>query len=530
MKTRWIWTALGAVPFLAAILTLESCGGEGGPVGGDGGGGLPSVTQQFLNLLAPEQANATYVGSERCSDGSCHGGRSHSRGDESVYNLWADTEHADRNVGCERCHGPGSAHVADPSGEGKILTFPKVTNPVVCAQCHGKLYDELKQSQHFKLIEAPVEEAISNPNQYGKNSRCIACHSGLFRTEIYEKDGPGEDMTATLDNAVIQEIAENTINHVPHVATCATCHNPHKKTGYPNADGEEKQIRHLTFNSDTGPIAPSQAAAVFTKFNHICAQCHNGRGADGSDAKLAASNSTSRPNMHDSNQFNTLMGIGGSEGPTGPIERNMAHAQAPGQCSKCHMPDARHTFTVSYDKGCAPCHTAADAAARQNSLSNEITGKLLALRSQMETWANNAYPASLAGYTPSEMDPRLRPYLWEYSSNLNSIAAELGIDTSDAAKMPPTTHQTSVPIQVRRARHNYYFVVRDSSICPHNPPYSRYLMQWAKENMDGLLTTLTDRSRNPYAGLSLKQKLQILAIDRERAKKSDLDAIRRGED
>jgi hypothetical protein len=329
-----------------------------------------------------------------------------------------------------------------------------------------------------------------------------------------------------MTDAEIAAIASNTINvenKVDQSASCVTCHDPHANTNNLTDESKEVQLRHKIFDTDTSQIAPGTTAAVFTKFDHVCAQCHNGRGADGSDTKLSQSSSTSRPNMHDSPQFNTLMGIGGSEGPGGPIERNMAHANAPGQCTHCHMPDSRHTFTVSYDKGCAPCHTATDAAVRQQALTNEMTSALLALRSRMEAWANTTFSSGTAGYTPAEMDARLRGVLWDYSANITEEANELGLDTGNAAVMPPTTHQNAVPIQIRRARHNYYFILRDSSICPHNPPYARYLIAWANENLDDLGVGADGRARS--RGLSLKAMKQILDADRQRAKKADIAGL-----
>jgi hypothetical protein len=506
MKSRWLLSLIGAIPFAAAMITI-GCGGEGGPLGSDGGG-LPSVTQAFLNLMSPEQRTASSIGSEACAD--CHGGR----GEPPVYQTWLETKHGQRGVGCERCHGNGSVHADNPT-KTNIITFPNSTSPIVCAQCHGSIFDDFNQSSHSKLVESPVQSTLTNPNS-ARTSRCITCHSGLFRTQSYEQ---GVDPSEMTDPEII-DIAQNTINKVPHSASCATCHDPHALTGNVTDTGEDVQLRHKTFNVDTTDIAPSTTADVFTKYDHICAQCHNGRGADGSDAKLAASSSTSRPNMHDSNQHNMLMGIGGSEGPGGPIERNMDHASAPGQCSKCHMPDSSHRFTVSYDKSCVPCHLSAqDAAARQSALAIEITDALYQLRGKMEDWAETTFTPSTPGYTPAEMDQRLFPYLWDYSSSITEAALDLGIDTSNAALMPPTAHQSAIPIEVRRARHNYYFVVRDSSICPHNPPYARYLILWANQNMDSVLTRPAAPGRTPQ--LSFRQKQQILRMDKDRAARAD---------
>lgn len=443
MKNRWFITLFASIPVLAAVLALQSCGGVGGATLDNGGQG--SVSGQFLALLSDEQRTATSIKPEECAD--CHGGRNV---DDPIYAHWKDTKHFSKGVTCESCHGPGSAHKANPT-KANILTFPKVTSTVVCGQCHGTIADQFNFSQHAKLIQDPVEEAIADPGRYGRNSRCIACHSGLARAEIIEA---GKDL-GTLSDEEIREVAENTLTVVPHSADCVTCHNPHKKTDNLTDNGEQSQLRHTVFNLDTTNIGPGTTAAQFTTYDHLCAQCHNGRGTNPADDRLNAG--TARPSMHDSNQMQMLMGFGGVEG-TGPVDRNTAHAQAPGQCTKCHMPDSRHTFTVSFDKGCAPCHTPADAAARSNAIKSEILSLLIALRTRMESWAQTQYGNSL---------------YWEYTS---VITAEGGT--------PPD--QGTVPIEIKRARHNYYFVIRSGDYGVHNAPYAKHLMTIANNNLDAL--------------------------------------------
>lgn len=310
----------------------------------------------------------------------------------------------------------------------------------------------------------------------------MACHSGLFRAEAI--DG-GKDIAAMTDEE-IREIAEATLTTVPHSATCITCHNPHKQTGNLSQNAEEVQLRHKIFNSDTTQIGPGKTAAEFTTYDHACAQCHNGRGTNPADARLEAG--TSRPSMHDSNQMQMLMGFGGVDG-TGPVESNTAHANAAGQCVKCHMPDSRHTFTVSFDTGCAPCHTAADAAARASSIKTQTLSDLVALRTRMESWAKTKF---------GNVD------YWEYTS---TITAEGGT--------PPA--QTQVPIEVKRARHNYYFIIRSGDYGVHNAPYAKHLLTVANTNLTSLGVAAAGKSR-----LSTAENLAIIEGDKKRAMKAEL--------
>jgi len=480
MRLNWIIWTMAVTSFVIGIGTVQSCGGESGPVA-QPPGTSDSFAQQFLLLMSDAQRTSGAVGSEKCAD--CHGGRA----DESTYRQWIETAHAKVGVSCEGCHGPGAVHAGNPSKE-NILVMPKIASPFVCAQCHTQEYQDWTYAGHAEIIPDPVEEASHQPDRYGKQNRCIACHSGLTHVE----QETGLDL-GTADNAVIQELAENTLNMLQHTAMCVTCHNPHANTGNLTASGKEVQLWKATFNQDTTDIAPGAPAAKFTKYNHICAQCHNGRGANPSDTALTSG--TARPNMHDSNQFNMLMGIGGVEG-SGPVLRNTAHASVPGQCSHCHMPDSRHTFTVSYDKGCVPCHTASDAASRVTSIKSEIVTSLYALRQRLETWAKNKF---------GDAD------FWDYTSIIQS-----------EGKTPPD--QKQVPIEVKRARHNYYFVLRDRCFGPHNAPYAKHLITVANDNLDvlGVPPSSPSRARNDLDS-TYQAMLAVLLSDLKRAAKAEYE-------
>lgn len=475
MLNRWLVSLFASIPVVAAVLVLQSCGGVGGPTTGNGGQG--SVTEQFLALLSDEQRAAKSISPEACAD--CHGGRNP---DDPIYAHWKDTKHFDKGVTCESCHGPGSAHQANPT-KTNILAMPKVTSPKVCAQCHGPIADQFSFSQHSKLIADPVEEAIADPNRYGRSSRCIACHSGVFRAEIESGKDP---LTMTDDE--IREIAEATLTDVPHSADCVSCHNPHQETANLTDNGEQAQLRKKVFNTDITNIAPGTTADVFTNYDHVCAQCHNGRGTSPTDAKLTSG--TSRPSMHDSNQMQMLMGFGGVDG-TGPVASNTAHATAPGQCTKCHMPDSRHSFTVSFDKGCSPCHTPADAAARADTIKSDILARLVALRTRMEAWAQAKYGNSL---------------YWEYTS---TITAEGGT--------PPD--QSTVPIEVKRARHNYYFVIRSGDYGVHNAPYAKHLMTVANTNLDAI-----GAAKPAAPKMSRDEQFRLVESDKTRAARLEIMA------
>ncbi len=460
MKARWL-TLFACVPLIVGTMLLQSCGGVGGPAKGSTSPGSNQPTQAFLALLTPEQKGAKNIGPEACGTATCHGGaaaKAHiamktaslkkmGSGDNQ-YTTWKDTAHAQKGVTCEKCHGPGSAHAAMPQkADGTanaILTFPNIASPTVCGQCHGPTHDEFMASKHAELIASPISSTVTGPTTSGQASQCFECHGGLTRAQYLNNGITPEQMTS----AQIVQVANDTLNSLPHVALCATCHNPHAKTGNLTGNGKEVQLYNSEVLTDSSGIGPGTTPPQYTRVNQVCGQCHNGRGTTATDAYL--NSSTSRPSAHHSNQFNSLLGVGGAENwNSPPSKRSGTHALAPGQCATCHMPNARHTFTVSYD-GCAPCHTTSDAAARASALKAEVSNDLLALETRMSSWA------VAQGWNAA---------CWDYTSNIPS-----GVTAPK---------QTLIPNSVKEARHNYYYIVISGDLGIHNPSYTRYLLDWS---------------------------------------------------
>lgn len=470
-----------------AVALLQGCGGGGGPlVQQPDTGGPPSPSSRFAELLPEAQKDATYVGSEKCL--SCHGAGTRQTSAEPIAVAWAKTKHAQVNVGCEQCHGPGSKHVQEPI-KGNILGFPRAASSVVCAQCHGTIAAQYERSGHSGPVELVIELGENNPNVYGKG--CFRCHSAPFRAQMV--DNPltygvsREAIHAAIQGmsaAAIQRIAQAT----DESASCISCHDPHRNTGILTWKGKEVQLRRAELNTDTTDVAPGAPIEKHTAFNQVCAACHNGRGGDPSDAALSSPAGVARPNFHSSNQYNMLMGITGVEEPGGPPVRLGAHSTIAGQCSHCHLPNARHTFTVSYDDGCSPCHTPNDAAVRTQATKTQIEQGLIALRARLQAWSQQQFGD---------------PDLWDYTSLI-----------PQGKTAPP---QNQVPIEVKRARHNYWFILRDSSFGIHNPPYTRYLLEVANRNLDRIGAP---PGRSRAANLSPATRRAILEGDLQRWRQS----------
>lgn len=161
-------------------------------------------------------------------------------------------------------------------------------------------------------------------------------------------------------------------------------------------------------------------------------------------------------------------GLGGVEdgGPPALSE----HRFTPRQCATCHVSMKEyesednpaitgHTFRIRLE-GCSPCHSISDAAARMLNTKSDIGAKLAALKNRLDAWGVQANIQGKGALS------------WEYSS--------YGGPSSGA------TGQDLIPIQIKRARYNYYYVEHDGSFGVHNAKYARYLLLVANQQLDAL--------------------------------------------
>ena len=405
-------------------------------------------------MLPAGQTGATYVGASQCL--TCH---STKQGDAEPIDAthWNDTKHAQLSIGCEQCHGPASLHVANPS-EDNILTFPKITRAEVCGQCHGDRYTQFETSPHAQYVEEEIEVTTPSKN-------CFRCHSGSFRTEMIDAKLAAGETPAQIDteiNALTNDqmlaYANDPTTHkggTKETEPCAGCHDPHRKTGnlLVNVDQttEELQLRRPSFSLDTTNIQPGTTPANYTTVNHMCGCCHNSRGGGNTDAYLAVN--TTRKSFHNGQQFNMLLGQGGYE-PSPPPVRQAAHASIPSQCTKCHLAAGSHTFTVSIDQSCNPCHTPQDAQARM-AIRGTNQLRLYNILSRLQLWAKNTFGD---------------PNVWDYTANI----------------VPPSVkpNQNLIPPQIKGVRHNYWYVLTDASFGIHNADYTAYLLNVCDQLLD----------------------------------------------
>ncbi|HSH76123.1 MAG TPA: cytochrome c3 family protein [Longimicrobiales bacterium] len=142
------------------------------------------------------------------------------------------------DVQCESCHGPGLAHVTNPTDATVPLAPLQVAaDPLLgCAECHSGAHhpfvNEWNVSRHGEGANAP---------QYRTRDGCSACHGGEgalaawgVNTE-YLEEGQGESIGIT----------------------CSVCHDPHGSAGH------EGQLRWAVDSRDVD--------------QNLCMKCHQRR-------------------------------------------------------------------------------------------------------------------------------------------------------------------------------------------------------------------------------------------------------------
>ena len=176
------------------------------------------------------------------------------------------------NVGCEKCHGPGSIHVAHPTRTNIVNpeTLDFVRGNDVCIQCHsqgkplanpfeGKYYDwpvgflpGLRLADFWQLEELkpgvndfyqyPDQTAHKNRMQgndfvqstmYHRGLRCFDCHQVHSDRNESNLIQPGNALCLECHNknnpAGLKESVQEHTHHAPNSAgsACVACHMPH---------------------------------------------------------------------------------------------------------------------------------------------------------------------------------------------------------------------------------------------------------------------------------------------------------------
>jgi len=210
----------------------------------------------------------TYVGQKTCE--GCH---------QQEAANWAHTIHAavftlnprdtNESHGCEACHGPGSAHVANPSDLSTIISFShKSQTPIPaqnaqCLSCHqggARIFWRGSIHEDNKLACSDCHNPMTNFAAHGLTAResinetCFSCHK-------------------------VQRAQFNMRSHMPlpeGKITCVDCHNPHGSTTDPLLKADSvNEVCYGCHAEKRGPFLFEHAPV-----RENCLNCHNPHGSN----------------------------------------------------------------------------------------------------------------------------------------------------------------------------------------------------------------------------------------------------------
>ena len=224
-----------------------------------------------------------------------------SYGKPGGYAVKADSAYHD--VQCENCHGPGFAHVQNPTQQTEPLASINVDTGLVstCAGCHTGVHepfvDQWKQSAHGSGPGFAVATTAGNL------ATCGTCHEG--------------QRALTIKFGVTGNFKEKG-SATPIRITCVVCHDPH---GSPNT-------------------AQLRASISTPTLDNLCVSCHS-RG--GTPPWSVASGATGTSRGAHGAQGLLVLGINvgwippGFAYDTGSIVSSHGSSANPSLCATCHV-------------------------------------------------------------------------------------------------------------------------------------------------------------------------------------------------
>jgi DmsE family decaheme c-type cytochrome len=195
------------------------------------------------NAVLPNEFSAT------CAN--CH--------DRMRFELWAGSQHDNRNVGCPTCH---SIHA--PQGKQALLKAKNETE--LCAGCHRTIVNKTNRFAHMPLREGKMA--------------CASCHDmhGSVNVKLL-RTGVTVDESCTSCHA--EKRGPFLWEHAPVADSCVTCHDSHGSSNPGMLVAKQPYIcqrchvtsRHPPTVYDSYLLKNSQNANKI--YGHSCANCHS---------------------------------------------------------------------------------------------------------------------------------------------------------------------------------------------------------------------------------------------------------------
>jgi hypothetical protein len=220
--------------------------------------------------------------------GRCHttgyvaGG--HQDGLDGIAGTWQEA-----GVGCEACHGPGSAHVASRSAD-DIVVEPSASQ---CGTCHarnvgGPILAWAPDADGHQFIrnysqfdEMKGRNASGTPVGPHQGFHCVSCHNPHVSSH-FQADAGGVVVDCTSCHS---QVRVNIPGGGAH--TCVNCHMPYASLSAVKTTEYRADVRTHIFTIDDDPAAEmfyqaggTWRARPFLTLGFACLQCHTGRDLD----------------------------------------------------------------------------------------------------------------------------------------------------------------------------------------------------------------------------------------------------------
>jgi hypothetical protein len=189
---------------------------------------------------------------------------------EGLVGTWAEP-----GIQCERCHGPGSNHVADPYG----VRMEIDRTAQLCGECHIRgSVSEIDAKGGFTKHHEQNEELYASKHFA---LTCVACHDP-HASAIYadEEVNPNKGIWNECVDCHFDKVKNQKSAAMANILECEDCHMaPMAKTAWGNLEVFTGDISSHLFAINTDPDAPQfsedgKVTMPYITVQYACQSCH----------------------------------------------------------------------------------------------------------------------------------------------------------------------------------------------------------------------------------------------------------------